>query len=84
MNTLLPSFLAVASAVLTHLGVRAVSNAQRKWFIGGACLAFFLAALTAAGEGGFWTGFYTMLAVYILTTTLSPWIVFLWNRRRAG
>lgn len=83
LDTLTATVLAVVSAAATHAAVRMGGFRSRLLLCGVALLTFVGAAIVASGVGGFWTGFYTVIAVYILTSTLSPWIIFLWEHRRA-
>ncbi|MEM6485294.1 MAG: hypothetical protein AAF662_09955 [Pseudomonadota bacterium] len=73
--------LSVVAAGLTHAGVRAVNSTKRR------LLSAFALVMLGAGLwfgrsfGGFWPGFYTILSIYFLTTVVTPWIVFLYERR---
>ncbi|MEM1190763.1 MAG: hypothetical protein AAF933_15155 [Pseudomonadota bacterium] len=84
MTTALASCLAVLSAALTHSSVRGAPGRRRALVFSAALLALAAALSIAAKSGGFWTGAYTMLAVYILSCSLSPWVLMLWKRRDAG
>ena len=71
--------LVVASAALTHFGVRSAQGWLRKVLF---ALAFsLLGTAFAFGDvlGGFWPGVYVLLSVYFLTTVVTPWLVFFWR-----
>ncbi|MEM8497801.1 MAG: hypothetical protein AAF542_07235 [Pseudomonadota bacterium] len=75
--------LAIVAACITHVGVRHASGAVRWWLV---VLSFALLGASFYCNhsfGGFWSGVYTLVAVYFLTCTLTPWLALLLKARHA-
>ena len=72
--------LTIISAIFTHLCVFQQRRTWRGFFGLSALVSVLLALPLGVALGGFWPGFYTLLCVYFLTCTLSPWVQFLWRR----
>lgn len=75
--------LAVAASVLTYTSVRYARGPRRRLALGLALALFSGGLYIGVGRGGFWTGFYSLLAVYFLSCILLPWLA-LWYRQRHG
>lgn len=75
--------LSFASSTFTHSAVRGAAGGRRRAFISLACLSFAGAVALAELSQGFWAALYSMFAIYILASTISPWIVYLWEQRHA-
>ncbi|MEM1112746.1 MAG: hypothetical protein AAGI11_12620 [Pseudomonadota bacterium] len=76
--------LTIAAGVLSHVGVRLMQGVQRVlvFLVALACLG--LAFSITILPGGYWSGVYALLSLYILVCSLTPWIALLWRRNRAG
>ena len=74
--------LTMVSAIFTHLCVFQRRGCWRGFFGLSALILLLLGFSLGVALGGFWPGFYTLLCIYFLTCTLSPWVQFLGRRKR--
>ena len=82
MESVFSVLLTMVSAIFTHLCVFQQRGFWRGFFGLSALILLLLAFSLGVALGGFWPGFYTLLCIYFLTCTMSPWVQFLWRRKR--
>lgn len=72
--------LASVSAIFVHLSVRNRKLFISKCLLSMAVILLLLAFYFGRSFGGFWPGVYTVMSIFIMTTTITPWCVYLWNK----
>ncbi|MEM1091614.1 MAG: hypothetical protein AAGB27_03120 [Pseudomonadota bacterium] len=82
MSVIVSIFLTVLSAVAIHASVRYATDRRRRGLALLGLLSLGVAFYFGRALGGFWSGFYTLLAVFMLATTISPWADMLLRERR--
>ena len=72
------------AGVLTHVGVRHAQGSSRIVLFGFALGSLAAAIHLSSVAGGFWSGVYTLLALYFTVCMATPWFALFWRNRRAA